>query len=144
MQTMTAAKIIGRRLFARAAVGVPTALKMGAIGFPPSPPMGGSIGLSAGQVAGMTAAQVAKQTVVDKAWKAIRVEHKGEREREDMRSMRRHMMGGLDPDLAVLNSMSLQRRVQIQMDREKAVRDRGNTLSARIMRRFGLDPEEYQ
>lgn len=143
---MSAVKTIGRRLFARAAVGVPTALKFSAGGLPPtSPPppyaIGKNIGLSG---SGMTAAQVAKQTAMDNAWRAIRVEHKTEREHEDMRSMRRHMMGGLDPDLAVLNSMSLQRRVQIQMDREKAVRDRGNTLSARILRRFGLDPEEYQ
>jgi hypothetical protein len=94
--------------------------------------------------AGQSAAQVAKETAISNAYKAIRVEHKTEREHEDMRSMRRHMMGGLDPDLAVLNSMSLQRRVQIQMDRERAVRERGQTLSARIMRRFGLDPEEFQ
>lgn len=140
---MSTVKTIGRRLFARAAVGVPTALKFSSGGpFPAAPPpYPPSMGLSAG---GMTAAQTAKQLAVDKAWRAIRVEHKTEREHEDMRSMRRHMMGGLDPDLAVLNSMSLQRRVQIQMDREKAVRDRGNTLSARIMRRFGLDPEEFQ
>lgn len=141
---MSATKTIGRRLFARAAVGVPTALKFGAGSVLPSaPPYAPSLGImTAG--AGMSAAHTAKQTAIDKAWKAIRVEHKTEREHEDMRSLRRNMMGGLDPDLAVLNSMSLQRRVQIQMDREKAVRERGNTLSARIMRRFGLDPEEFQ
>ena len=136
------AKTLGRRLFARAAIGVPTALKFVGGGPLPSAPLyPPNIGMAP---TGMAAAQVAKQAALDKAWRAIRIEHKAEREHEDMRSMRRHMMGGLDPDLAVLNSMSLQRRVQIQMDREKAVRERGNTLSARIMRRFGLDPEEFQ
>lgn len=57
---------------------------------------------------------------------------------------RRYMMGGFDPDLAVLNSMSLQRRVQIQMDRDKAAKDREKTLTAMICRRFGVDPEEFQ
>lgn len=132
-------KTIGRRLFSRAAIGVPTALKFGG-----DRPLtnSGRIGVPVG--GSPFASDNAKQIAVEKAWRAIRVEHKAERELEDMRSMRRHMMGGLDPDLAVLNSMSLQRRVQIQMDREKAVRDRANTLSARIMRRFGLDPEEFQ
>lgn len=134
-------KTVGRRLFAKAAVGVPTALKFSS--HAPAPPISSGMPLM-GQAAGATAAQVAKQTAVDKAWRAIRVEHKAEREHEDLRYQRRHMMGGLDPDLAVLNSMALQRRVQIQIEREKAVRDRGNTLSARIMRRFGLDPEEFQ
>jgi hypothetical protein len=141
---MMTVKTIGRRLFSRAAIGVPTALKLGAHpGLPPS-----TIGAGAG-VAGVVGGNAynpgdPKAAAMTQAWRAIRVEQKAEREFEDMRSMRRHMMGGLDPDLAVLNSMSLQRRVQIQMDREKAVRDRANTLSARILRRFGLDPEEFQ
>lgn len=131
---MSTAKTIGRRLFSRAAVGVPTALKFGGSS-PGAPP------LVQGFMAGSNPAQGA---AVAHAYKAIRLEHKDERQFEEMRAMRRHMMGGLDPDLAVLNSMSLQRRVQIQMDREKAARERLNTLSARIMRRFGLDPEEFQ
>lgn len=137
-------KPLGRRLFARAAVGVPTALKLSQ-GMPLPPPSVIGMPLMGGQTAANASlAEIAKGEAINKAYRAICVEHKTEREHEDMRSMRRHMMGGLDPDLAVLNSMSLQRRVQIQMDREKAARERGNTLSARIMRRFGLDPEEFQ
>lgn len=132
-------KALGRRLFSRAAVGVPTALKFSSGGgMIPSAPHIGGIGIA------QTGMNAARDSAISNAYRAIRVEHKAEREREDMRSMRRHMMGGLDPDLAVLNSMSLGRRVQIQMDREKAVRERGNTLSAIILRRFGLDPEEFQ
>lgn len=141
---MSAAKSIGRRLFSRAAIGVPTALKFGGSGAllpsqPPAPNMA-----YAGSNGAQTGVQVAKQAALNKAWAAIRIEHKSEREMEDLRDRRRYMMGGLDPDLAVLNSMSLGRRVQIQIEREKAVRDRANTLSARIMRRFGIDPEEFQ
>lgn len=141
---MSTVKAIGRRLFARAAVGVPTALKLSQ-GMPHPPPSSiGGMPLMGASPARSAGDSLAKYAATDKALRAFRVEHKAEREHEDMRSMRRHMMGGLDPDLAVLNSMSLQRRVQIQMDREKAVRDRANTLSARILRRFGLDPEEFQ
>jgi hypothetical protein len=135
-------KSVGRRLFARAAVGVPTALTMGGgIGLPqattPPPP---SMGMNVGRAIGDSS----RDSLMSKVWDAFNKESKDERNAQDMRYIRRQMMGGLDPDLAVLNSMSLGRRVQLQIEREKAFQDRQRSLRSQIIRRLGGNPEDFE
>lgn len=136
-------KSIGRRLFARAAVGVPMALKGGAVNAtspmgvhpPPTPAFG--MGMQ-------TAGEMAKQSFISKIWDSIRVGTRDQQEYGQLRWARRQMMGGLDPDLAVLNSMSLQRRVQIQIDREKEMQERERSIRHRIIRSMGGKPEDFE
>lgn len=139
---MSAAKLIGRRLFARGAViGAPVALKMGNL--PPAvPPTGGSLIGQSGM--GGTAAEIAKQTFMSKVWDTVRRGLTTEREHANLRYVRRQMMGGLDPDLAVLNSMHLARRVQIQIDREKQHEQRERSIRHRLIRGMGGNPEEFE
>lgn len=141
---MSVAKTIGRRLFARAAVGVPTALAVGGGGHGHLPSMISApppIGVAGGMNAAKSSTSFA---MMEKVWGLFNKESKADREMYDRRSQRRAMMGGLDADLAVLNSMSLQRRVQIQMDREKAFHDHATGLRAKIIRRLGGNPEDFE
>jgi hypothetical protein len=134
-------KTIGRRLFARAAVGVPTALKFSSNpGLPPPPAMA----LNAASAIGMTAAQSAKQSLVEKIYQACWKGTQDHQQTESVRSVRRSMMGGLDPDLAVLNSMSLSRRVALQIDREIQARERERSIRHRIITSLGGNPDEFQ
>ena len=137
------AKTLGRRLFARgAAVGVPMALKTGFHGPPPSPSDGYPLGMNAGQA--LSPAMAAKQSLMQKIWDALRNGMRTHQEHENLRYVRRGMMGGLDPDLAVLNSMSLQRRVQIQIDREKSAREADRSIRHRIIKGLGGNPEDFE
>jgi hypothetical protein len=136
-------KNVGRRLFARATMGVPLALnsyRNGVASAPPPPPsfVAGGIGMGA-----LESAKNAP-SFMDKVYRALRVETQVDQNVESFRNIRRHAMGGLDPDLAVLNSMSTARRVQIQIDREKAHRDKMQGIRARIIKSLGGDPEEYE
>lgn len=137
-------KNIGRRLFAKATVGAPTAVKMASIG--PTPPRGLAACGAVTAAAGLGPTEIAKATLRSKVWDALRsnVEAKRESERASVADLRRAMMGGLDPDLSVLNSMSLSRRVSIQIDRELAYRESQKTLRAKIVRMLGGDPEDFE
>lgn len=136
---MSTIKAVGRRLFAKAAVGAPMALKGGAVGLagPQTPTMGMS-------AASASAADIAKQTFFSKVYDHIRKGTRTEQEHGQLRWARRQMMGGLDPDLAVLNSMSLQRRVQIQIDRENQAQAEERSLRHRIIRGLGGNPEDFE
>lgn len=133
-----AVKTVGRRLFAKATMGVPLALKNGAVhiagggaGVPSTPPPPGMM-------------DAAKMGFVEKVWKAVRTGTKTEQEHGELRWVRRNMMGGLDPDLSVLNSMSLQHRVSIQIDREKEIQVRQRSLRHRIITGLGGKPEDFE
>lgn len=54
------------------------------------------------------------------------------------------MMGGLDPDLSVLNSMSLQHRINRQLDRDEETTRRHSGLRATIIRALGGKPEDFE
>lgn len=137
---MSAGKSLGRRLFARAVVGVPTALKFGA--GPPHPPPSPGYGYP---FAGATAGQVtAAEALREKVWKGLRLKMRPEEERRDARYVRRHMMGGLDPDLSVLNSVSLQHRIIRQIEREKAEQERHRGLRGTIIKALGGNPEDFE
>ncbi len=133
------AKTIGRRLFARATMGMPLVLKGGlGPGNPtPAPPP------FLGNMAQAGAAPTGKALLADKIYTAIWQKTKGEQEKRSLAYNRRQMMGGLDPDLAVLNSMSHARRVQIQIDRDQAMEERAKGLRASIIRAMGGNPEEF-
>lgn len=133
-------KTIGRRLFARATVGVPLALNLKHTGAAP-PPMGGGYPVSG--LSGMPADPV-KMAFTEKVWKAVRIGTRPDQEHESLRYTRRAMMGGLDPDLAVLNSMSLARRVQVQIEREVSAREKDRSLRHRIIKGLGGNPEEFE
>lgn len=140
---MSAAKAMGRRLFARAAVGIPTALKMAhAPGLNrcavPTPPAMGVSGMS------LSASEAGRQTFMQKVWSAVRSGTQSHQEYESIRNVRRSMMGGLDPDLSVLNSMSLARRVQIQLEREIRARDQERSIRHRIITGLGGNPKEFE
>lgn len=125
---------ISRRLFSRGAVVAPLAL-----GGPQHVPT-----LEAPYIGGPPIPHSTSYNLSQKIWKAIRYGTKMTLERENARYTTRQMMGGLDPDLAVLNSMSLTRRVAIQLDREKAALERQNSLRNRIIRGLGGNPEEFE
>ncbi len=137
---MNTAKSLGRRLFARAAVGVPTALKLGAGGAHPPPSPGYGYPLGVGQGAQITAADTARASI----WQRLRLQMRPEEERRDVRYTRRHMMGGLDPDLSVLNSVALQHRIIRQIEREKAELERHRGLRAIIITALGGKPEDFE
>ena len=135
-------KAVGRRLFSKAVMGVPTVLKGGGGGAP--------IGLNIGgrgpppQPAGLLVGDSTKEIARSKIWNAI---WKAGRERsaaQSWRETRRHMMGGLDPDLSFLNSMSVARRVQIQIDRQVAHAESQRTWQAKIVSALGGNPEEFE
>lgn len=129
-----------RRLFARATMGVPLALK-GTIHA-----SGGPMGL-AGPVFGggaMSANDTAKQVFQQKVWHKIRLDTRPDEDENGIRWMRRQAMGGLDPDLSVLNSMSVVRRIQLQIDRDKANNARSRSLRHRIIRAMGGNPEDFE
>lgn len=130
-------KTLGRRLFAKATMGAPLALSA-----PQNvPSISGGMPLGGPPVQFGAGAQL---SMVDKIWRAIRVATRPEREKESTRYVRRQMMGGLDPDLAVLNSMSHARRVAIQIDREKAALERQSGLRAKIIIAMGGKPEDFE
>jgi len=130
-------KMLARRLFARAAIGVPTALKLGA-GHPPPPSSGYGPPINVG---GMDDAAMA---VREKVWGGLRLQMKPEEERNQLKWTTRNMMGGLDPDLSVLNSMALQHRVKRQVERDVATLKRHQGLRATIIRALGGKPEDFE
>lgn len=133
------AKAMGRRLFSRAAIGVPTALKFGGQHAPPPR------GVAACGLPAMPSVQdVAKAELRNNIWKAIRIKGREESDQQDTVYAKRMMMGGLDPDLSVLNSMSLARRVQIQVDRNAQAQDRQRGFRAWIIRSMGGNPEDFE
>lgn len=132
-------KTVGRRLFARAAVGVPTALKFASGGHPPPAP-GYGYPPTLGQGATITAADSARASI----WQKLRLQMRPEEERREVRYSRRHMMGGLDPDLSVLNSVALQHRIIRQIEREKAELERHRGLRSIIITALGGRPEDYE
>lgn len=138
---MNAAKSIGRRLFSRAVVGAPIALK-GTVSLPNGasmhPPQRPDVGGIAG--AGVDAAKYAFR---DKVFQRMRVDLRPEEELNSVRWTRRNALGGLDPDLSVLNSMSVVRRIQIQIDRDKAEGERQRSLRNTIIRMMGGKPEDF-
>lgn len=136
---MNAAKILGRRLFARAAVGIPTALKFS------GQQLGSALGSNVAQNrCGSPIPTDAAYSLRGKIWEALRAQSRPEQERLSVRHERRLMMGGLDPDLAVLNSMSLARRVQIQIDREIEIREKSKGLRAWLIKSMGGKPEDFE
>ena len=132
-------KSIGRRLFAKAAVGAPAMLKRGeyrpvqearlAPGFP------GELGPR------MSSEKIALR---NRIWGAIQKANRTVDRAAVMRDMRRNMLGGIDADLAVMNSMSLVRRVDIQIERNRARDFERENLRASIIRMMGGDPEDFQ
>lgn len=92
----------------------------------------------------MSIGDVAKQTFMSKVFKALRSGVRSHEERRNTRYGLRIMMGGLDPDLAVLNSMSLARRARIQMDRDRSAMDAENSLRNKIIRSMGGNPEDFE
>lgn len=132
---------LGRRLFARAAVGAPVALKIGATGRTPvAGVVDGYGGYPQPTPPGMSGGG---NSVANAIWTALSKQRRTEVELQTATEARRLLMGGLDPDLAVLNSMALQHRVIRQVDRAVAERDRSKSLRARIITMLGGKPEEY-
>lgn len=137
------AKAVGRRLFARATIGVPLALK-GTISVP-NMAAGGPPGIPSslgGQT--LTAVEAGKMALREKVWQRIRVDMRPEEEMNGVRWSRRQAMGGLDPDLSVLNSMSVVRRIQIQIDRDKETNEKSRSFRGRIIRMMGGNPEDFE
>jgi uncharacterized protein YqgV (UPF0045/DUF77 family) len=138
-------KTIGRRLFARATVGVPLALK-GTINVPNTasmyPPPTSGMG-SVGGVAA-TAAETAKYALRERVYQRLRIDMRPDEEAANVRYTRRNALGGLDPDLSVLNSMSVVRRIQIQIDRDKEANEKARSVRSRIIRMLGGNPEDFE
>jgi hypothetical protein len=144
---MTTAKTLGRRLFARAAVGVPTALKFSEQQLGSGQLSGSNLsrnGCGMAVTAPFTKGESAKAELRHKIWEALRVKARPEEEIMSVRRERRYLMGGLDPDLSVLNSMSLVRRAQIQIDREIEIREKAKGFRAWLVRSMGGNPEEFE
>lgn len=136
---MSAVKTIGRRLFSRATMGAPLVLK-GVGGFT-APPIGAGVPISGGA---STSPESLVPSFVERTWKAIRSGTKSESEHRDFAWAKRSMMGGLDPDLAVMNSMSHQHRVLRQLDRNKDQFDRERSIRATIIKAMGGNPEDFE
>ncbi len=136
-----AVKSIGRRLFARATMGVPLVLTSGGASLANQMPQGAPPIMGLAGATGM--ATTAKQALAEKIYQALWKRTKPDEEARSVAYVRRQMMGGLDPDLAVLNSMSHARRVQIQLDREQEAMQRHKGLRASIIRAMGGDPEDF-
>lgn len=137
------AKTVGRRLFGRAAIGVPLALK-GTIGVGNSAPMYPPPSGTAAMGHAIGGADMAKDALREKIWHRVRVDMKPEEEFNGVRWMRRQALGGLDPDLSVLSSMSVVRRIQIQIDRDKEFNERSRSFRAQIIRMMGGDPKDFE
>lgn len=136
-----AVKSIGRRLFARATMGAPLALK-GVVSMPNQasaypPPMPAGMGVA-------NAVDAEKFAFREKVFQRMRVDFRPEEEMNNARWTRRNALGGLDPDLSVLNSMSVGRRIQIQIDRDKAEIERQRSLRSRLIRMMGGNPEDFE
>jgi hypothetical protein len=136
-------KNIGRRLFSRGAVGVPVALGLPSVATvipqpPPSPNFYNST------LTGAEAGSSISRSLIGRAWDIFSKESHADRQQQEIRWQRRNMMGGLDPDLAVLNSMSMGRRIQIQMDREAAYRAQEQSLRLSIFLRLGGKREDFE
>ncbi len=132
------AKAVGRRLFGKAAMGVPLALKgtiqvaNSASMYPPPSPMA------------TDALDMAQASLREKVFRRIRIDMQPQEEMNGIRWQRRQALGGLDPDLAVLNSMSVTRRIQIQIDRDREENARARSFRSRIIRMMGGNPEDYE
>lgn len=129
-------RMLGRRLFARATMGVPLALKT----------VDGTTPEGAFSPRGLRpfSSGVEPETKFDLIWSAI---HKATRvsRQQDQRSRRRaYLMGGLDPDISVLNSVATQHRIQMQIDRDQVRQERDNSITARIVRAMGGNPEDFE
>lgn len=136
---VVSAKSLGRRLFAKATMGVPTVLKFAAGTAPPVTARYGDP-TRAVDVGGITADDVLRANI----WQSLRLKMRPEEERRDARYARRRMMGGLDPDLAVMNSMALQHRIVRQIERETAEKERHRSLRGIIISALGGKPEDFE
>lgn len=128
-------KLLGRRLFSKATMGVPFALPTVA-----SPAMLREVdGFMGGSVLPSDT-----PTLANTIWRAIGSGMASTQQVANQRYTQRQLMGGLDPDLAVLNSMSVVRRVQLQVDREQVLLDREKSLRHKIIKSLGGNPEDFE
>jgi hypothetical protein len=138
-------RTIGRRLFSKAVVGAPTALAIRS--GPPGPSIGDSSGglafggvpTIAGEASGGLGAALR-----DRIYKALWASQREEGPARDRRNVRRYLMGGLDPDLSVLNSVALQHRIGRQIEREEREQERAKSIRARIVRALGGKLEDFE
>jgi hypothetical protein len=128
------AKKMGRRLFSRGSLMAPVALATqndgGFIGRPESgSPLIGGIGGS--------------DAVRMKVWETLRKERRKDEFRENRRHVQRYLCGGIDPDIACLQSLPYSTQVRMQADRQEADERKRRGLIARIAIMFGADPDEF-
>lgn len=90
------------------------------------------------------ALDMAQASLREKVFRRIRIDMQPQEEMNGIRWQRRQALGGLDPDLAVLNSMSVTRRIQIQIDRDREENARARSFRSRIIRMMGGNPEDYE
>ena len=79
----------------------------------------------------------------DKIWKAVRSTRKKDKRADNRVNLTRHLMGGLDPDIACLQSLPYTTQVRMQVDRcmqEEVARD---SLVARVAKMFGANPDDF-
>lgn len=81
-----------------------------------------------------------------KIWKAIRKsERDGDRDFHlQHREYAKQLLGGLDPDLYVLNSIPFARRVMMQMERDKLKIKETQSWKNKLVRALGGNPEDFE
>lgn len=135
------AKKMGRRLFSRGSLMAPVVLVTQTDGSSPMPPSRG-VGLRQA-LGGESTLNDPKEVIRGKVRTALHNERRRTETSEHRKYAQRYLCGGLDPDIACLQSLPYSTQVRMQLDRQEMEAQTRKGLVARIAQFFGADPDEF-